>query len=348
MERGGREGKMGTVRIGISGWRYEPWRGIFYPESLAQRQELEYAARAFPSIEINGSFYSLQTPQSYAAWRDATPAGFVFSVKGPRYITHILRLKNIEKPLANFFASGLFELRDKLGPLLWQFPPSLRFDPGLFDRFLALLPRDTGAALRLARRRDPRMHGRSRLAIDSPRPLRHAVEIRHPTFAAPEFIELLRRHGVALVVADTAGKWPYLEDLTADFMYLRLHGDKELYASGYTEAALDRWAERIRAWSGGAEPRDAKRADTRAAPKMRSRDVYCYFDNDVKVRAPFDADRLMHKVGVPRTDPDFEFPHRRVLRNIRSAPPLPPFRWRRPGARKAGGPGAPQRATRNR
>ncbi len=326
-----------TVRIGISGWRYAPWRGIFYPPDLAQQRELEFASRAFPSIEINGSFYSLQTPRSYAAWRDATPARFVFSVKGPRYITHILRLKDIEKPLANFFASGIFELRDKLGPILWQFPPSLRYDPGRFERFLASLPRDTDAALRLARRRDPRMHGRSRLAIDRPRPLRHAVEIRHAGFAAPPFIEQLRRHRVALVVADTAGKWPYLEDVTADFVYLRLHGDRELYASGYTEAALDRWAERIRAWSRGAEPRGAQRASTAPAKRAKSRDVYCYFDNDIKVRAPFDADRLMHKLGVARSDSSFEFPHRRVLKNIRPAPPLPPLRWRRPARRADGG-----------
>jgi uncharacterized protein YecE (DUF72 family) len=321
---------MGTIRIGISGWRYEPWREIFYPTGLAQHRELEYAARAFPSIEINGSFYSLQTPESYAAWYAATPASFVFSVKGGRYITHILRLKNVLKPLANFFASGIFELREKLGPILWQFPPQLPWDAARFEEFLALLPRDTEAALRLARRRDARMHGRSTLRIDESRPLRHAVEVRHPGFARPEFVAQLRRHRVALVVADTAGKWPYLEDVTADFMYLRLHGDKELYASGYTDAALDRWAERIRAWQRGHEPDDARRV---AGPaRRRSRDVFCYFDNDVKVRAPFDADRLMHKLGVRRTDPDFVFPSRRLLRQARPVVPLAPFRWRRPGA----------------
>jgi uncharacterized protein YecE (DUF72 family) len=173
------------------------------------------------------------------------------------------------------------------------------------------------------------MHGRACLKIDAVRPLRHAVEIRHASFATPEFIALLRRHGVALVLADTAGKWPYLEDVTADFMYLRLHGDKELYASGYTEAALDRWAERIRAWARGTEPRDAKRVDGPAG-KTRGRDVYCYFDNDVKVRAPFDADRLRAKLGIERHDTSFRFPHRRVLRNIRPVAPLPSFRWRRP------------------
>ena len=318
-----------AIRIGISGWRYEPWRQIFYPADLAQHRELEFASRAFASIEINGSFYSLQSPASWQAWYQATPADFQFSVKGPRYLTHILRLKNVLRPLANFFASGLFNLREKLGPVLWQFPPSLRYDADRFEEFLQLLPRDTEQALKLARRRDPRMHGRSVLRIDANRPLRYAFEIRHASFACAEFITQLRRHHVALVVADTAGKWPYLEDVTADLVYLRLHGDKELYASGYTEAALDRWADRIRAWSGGREPRDAQRAGG-AACVTKSRDVFCYFDNDVKVRAPFDADRLMQKLGLERGDPTFRFPHRRALKNIRPMTPLPPFRWRRP------------------
>jgi uncharacterized protein YecE (DUF72 family) len=317
-----------TLRIGISGWRYEPWRGIFYPPDLAQRRELEFAARAFSSVEINGSFYSLQSPASWACWRDDTPDDFVFSVKGPRYVTHILRLKNVLRPLANFFASGVLALGPKLGPILWQFPPFFRYDAQRFGEFFELLPRDTGAALRLARRRDARMHGRSHLRIDESRPLRHAIEIRHTSFITPEFIDQLRAHSIALVVADTAGKWPLLEDVTADFMYLRLHGDKQLYASGYTEAALDRWADRIRRWSVGDQPRDARRASETRPPARRSRDVYCYFDNDIKVRAPFDADRLMHKLGVVRGDDSFRFPSRAALRNIRPVAPLPPFRWR--------------------
>jgi uncharacterized protein YecE (DUF72 family) len=317
-----------TVRIGISGWRYEPWRGIFYPPGLAQRRELEYASRAFASIEINGSFYSLQTPRSYACWRDATPAGFMFSLKGPRYLTHILRLKNIERPMANFFASGVFELGAKLGPILWQFPPSLRYDPKVFGDFLRLLPRDTAAAQRLARRRDAHVRGRTRLAIDAVRPLRHAVEIRHETFASAEFIAQLREHSVALVVADTAGKWPLLEDITADFVYLRLHGDRELYASGYTDRALGHWADRISAWHAGREPRDVRRVAAPLRNGARRRDVFCYFDNDVKVRAPFDADRLMSKLALARTDENFVFPSRSVLKNIRPVTPLPRLRWR--------------------
>ena len=327
-----------TVRIGISGWRYQPWRKVFYPADLPQAQELAFASRAFNSIELNGSFYSLQTPKSYTAWHDATPRGFVFSVKGPRYITHILRLKDVEKPLANFFASGLLKLGAKLGPILWQFPPSLKYDPQRFADFFELLPRDTEEAARLARRREPRMSGRASLRSDTQHALRHAVEIRHDSFAAPEFIAQLRRHRVALVVADTAGKWPYLEDVTADFMYLRLHGDEELYASGYTEAALVRWADRIRAWSNGGAPPDAHIVGAVGRRRARSRDVYCYFDNDVKVRAPFDADRLMQNLQVRRADSTFEFPHRRALRNVRPVTPLPPFRWRRApraGVRKA-------------
>jgi uncharacterized protein YecE (DUF72 family) len=320
---------MSDIRIGISGWRYTPWRGVFYPAELAQHRELEFASRAFGSIEINGSFYSLQSPQSYRTWRDATPEGFLFSVKGPRYVTHILRLKNVRKPLANFFASGVLELQDKLGPMLWQFPPSLRYDEALFRDFLELLPRDTRQALTLARGREARMHGRASLRIDRPRVLRHAFEIRHESFACASFMRLLRTYNAALVVADTAGKWPLLENVTADFMYLRLHGDKELYASGYTDAALERWADRIRAWSQGREPRDARRAEGPPARRRRARDVYCYFDNDIKVRAPFDADRLMKLLGLER-ESGFRFPPRSALREARPPPPLPPRRWQFP------------------
>lgn len=291
---------MGRALIGISGWRYAPWRGVFYPEGLAQARELEYASHALPTIEINGSFYSLQRPQSYQAWYEQTPAGFVFSLKGPRFITHIKRLREIEKPLANFFASGVFNLREKLGPILWQLPPSLRYEPEVLENFLRLLPRDTEAALGLARCRDARMHGRARLAIDAKRRLRHALEIRNDSFLDPSFIALLRRCNVALVIADTAGKWPYREDITADFTYLRLHGDVKLYASGYSDKALTRWAARIDAWSEGSQPKDAQLISAKPPPARASREVYCYFDNDIKVRAPFDAASLRGKLAAPR------------------------------------------------
>ncbi|MCO2904472.1 DUF72 domain-containing protein [Pseudomonas aeruginosa] len=233
------------LRIGISGWRYAPWRGDFYPEGLRQKDELRFASRAVNSIEINGTFYALQTPERFRGWAEDTPEDFVFSVKAPRYITHVRRLREIDEPLANFFASGPLALRQRLGPFLWQFPPSMRFDRELFADFLARLPRD--------------------------------------------------EYRVALVVADTAGKWPLLGDVCADFLYLRLHGDKELYRSGYSEAALGQWQARIRAWAGGGQADDLRRAsqDAPATATATARDLYCYFDNDVKVRAPYDARRLL-------------------------------------------------------
>ena len=286
------------VRIGISGWRYEGWRGVFYPRGLAHQRELEYASRRFPTIEINGTFYSLQRPEHFQDWYEATPAGFTFAVKGSRFISHMKRLKDIEKPLANFLASGLFNLREKTGPFLWQLPPQFRFDAERLEEFFTLLPRDARSALALARRRDARVKGRCRLAIDCNRRLRHAIEIRHESFLDPAFVELLRKHDIALVVADTAGKWPFVEDVTADFVYVRLHGDEVLYASGYSDRALDLWAARIGAWSGGGEREGAQKISSRPPAPRASRDVYCYFDNDAKVKAPFDALRLMRKLGL--------------------------------------------------
>lgn len=293
---------MGSFYIGISGWRYEPWRGVFYPDDLRQEDELAYASRALTAIEINGSFYSLQKPDSYAAWYDATPKGFVFSCKGNRFITHTKRLNDIDGPLANVLASGVFKLREKLGPFLWQFPPNFKFDPERMEHFLSLLPHDTDAGLALARKHEPRMNGKVALEPGPKRKLRHAVEIRNASFIDEAFIALLRKYKVALVVADAAGKWPYFEDVTADFMYLRLHGEEELYASGYTDAALDRWAARIGAWSKGEQPEDAHLISARAAPKRKSRDIFCFFDNDIKVHAPFDARKLMARLGLPVGD----------------------------------------------
>ncbi len=289
---------LGSVRVGISGWRYEPWRGVFYPFGLRQRSELAFASRMLPSIEINGSFYSLQRPESYSAWHDETPPGFVFAVKGSRYITHMLKLRNVETPLANFFASGVLRLNAKLGPILWQFPPQLAFNEERFEAFFALLPRDSEGASRLARGHDKRVTGRTWLEVDTNRPLRHAVEIRHASFVDGRFVALLRRHRIALVVADTAGRWPLLEDLTADFVYLRLHGDKELYASGYSNAALDDWARRIEAWRRGTQVVDARLAARSNGRARARRDVYCYFDNDVKVHAPYDAAHLAARLEV--------------------------------------------------
>ena len=284
------------TRIGISGWRYAPWRGVFYPKDLTQKCELEFASRKFDTIEINGSFYSLQLPQSWQRWHDETPDDFVFAVKGPRYITHMRRLRDIEAPLANFFASGVLALRDKLGPILWQFPQHLAFDEERWAAFLALLPRDMAHARRLARGHNERVRATAIPRMKN-HPLRHAVEIRSETFRDERFVALLRRHRVALVVADTAGKWPLVEDVTADFMYLRLHGDKELYASGYSPGALDAWAARIDAWRHGGEPADARRISAKLPRRRARRDVYCYFDNDMKVHAPFDAESLRERLG---------------------------------------------------
>lgn len=288
----------GRIRIGISGWRYPPWRGVFYPQDLAQRRELEFAASRFPTVELNGSFYSLQRPKSWHDWDAQTPKDFVFAVKGSRFITHLLRLREIERPLANFFASGVLDLGAKLGPLLWQFPPNLVYHEAALASFIAQLPHDTHAALGLARGHDERVHQASVPASVPRRRLRHAFEVRHESFRNESLVALLRRNNISLVVADTAGKWPYLEDVTADFMYLRLHGDQQLYASGYSPRALGRWAKRILAWSRGAEPADAQRASPKLPRKRTARDVYCYFDNDVKVHAPFDALTLAKRVDA--------------------------------------------------
>jgi uncharacterized protein YecE (DUF72 family) len=272
------------LRIGISGWRYAPWRGVFYPRGLPQRRELEYAASKMNSIEINGSFYSLQRPESYQRWREETPDGFVFAVKGPRYITHMLRLRNARTALANFFASGVLALGDRLGPVLWQLPERLAFDEDQLAGFFAQLPRTTRAAAELARDHDDKVDGRSFPADDTTveledRPIRHALEARSPSFENPRLAPLLREHDIGLVVADTAKRWPMFEDVTSDFVYVRLHGAEELYVSGYTDEQLEHWAERVRGWA------------------AQGLDVYAYFDNDAKVHSPFDALGLSARLG---------------------------------------------------
>jgi uncharacterized protein YecE (DUF72 family) len=289
--------RAGEIRIGISGWKYKGWRGVFYPAKLPQKRELEFASREFSTIEINGSFYSLQRPESYTRWRDETPEDFVFSVKGSRYITHLRRLRDVKQPLANFFAQGLLALEGKLGPILWQFPPNFKFDREKFESFFKLLPRSTGSAARLAREHGEWMDERSFTGAGHDRPLRHCVEIRHESFVVPEFIDLLREHDIGLVAADTV-EWPLLMDVTSDFVYCRLHGSEQLYASGYTESALKQWAARISAWAQGGDSPDGRFAQPeRGAPPHQARDVYVYFDNDAKVRAPFDAKSLRELVA---------------------------------------------------
>ncbi|TDV08321.1 DUF72 domain-containing protein [Paraburkholderia caballeronis] len=289
-----------TIRIGISGWRYEGWRGVFYPPDLAQSRELAFASRAVSSIEINGTHYSLQTTTSFRAWHDATPDDFVFSVKGPRYLTHMLRFRDdtARPAVANFFASGVLALGPKLGPFLWQFPPTFRFDPERLERFAALLPADTQTAAALAKQHDARVK-QPWFDVHGNRKLRHAIEIRHASFCVPEFIAILRRHRIAFVISDAVADWPYAEDVTADFVYLRLHGTETLYGGAYSDPALDRWAARIDAWSSGGQPDDAVLISTTKAPARKRRDVFCYFDNDQKVKAPFDAQRLANRLTSP-------------------------------------------------
>ncbi|MGZ3448353.1 MAG: DUF72 domain-containing protein [Polyangiales bacterium] len=285
---------MGAVRIGISGFLYPNWRGTFYPASLPRDEELAYAADQFDSIEINGSFYSLLTPASYASFRERTPDDFVFSVKGSRFITHMKKLRGAKTALANFFASGVLALEEKLGPILWQLPPNLGFDRDRLVAFFEALPRDTEEASRLARRHDSRLKARARFSYEENRPIRHAIEVRHPSFADPSFFAMLEEHDVAFCVADTAGRFPELEAATTDFVYVRLHGDVELYKSGYSARALDAWAAKVKAW-------------------RRAHDVFVYFDNDARVHAPFDAMALRQRVKVsPR-------PRRRAARGSRSS-----------------------------
>jgi uncharacterized protein YecE (DUF72 family) len=291
---------VGDVRIGISGWTYPPWRGVFYPPDLPHRRELEFAASRMNSVEINGSFYSLQRPSSYRSWFEQTPDNFVFAVKGGRFITHMKKLAGVDTPLANFFGSGVLALEYKLGPLLWQLPPMLGFDPDRLAAFFERLPRTTGEAAGLAERHDGRLRHGAVTTTSVDRPLRHALEIRHGSYVTPAFVELLRAHDVALVVADTAGKWPFLEDLTSNFVYVRLHGSQELYVSGYDDQGLDWWAARVRAWASGGSSSDAHTVGSPVDPRPDGRDVYVYFDNDVKVRAPFDAMGLAARVGATR------------------------------------------------
>jgi len=277
----------GRTFVGISGYDYKPWRGRFYPDDLPARRWLEYASRRFNSVELNGTFYSLKSPAVFERWVSEVPdQGFVFAVKGGRFITHNLKLRNAEASLGNFFASGVLALGEKTGPFLWQLPGTYRFDAERLDGFMRLLPRNAREAEAVARGHDHRLSRGALLEAAAPVDFRHAFEVRHPTYFHEEFYALLREHGCAFVIADTAGKFPYAEEVTADFVYVRLHGSEELYASGYTDAELDWWADKIRKWR---------------APAGGARDVYVYFDNDAKVHAPFDAGRLADRVAVPAT-----------------------------------------------
>lgn len=274
----------GRAFIGTSGWLYPRWRGDFYPRGLPHRRELAYIAERMPSVEVNGTFYSLTRPSTCAAWRAAVPEGFTFAIKGSRFITHMLKLRRFETPLANFFSSGLLRLGRMLGPILWQLPPQLPFDEERARRFFEAVPRDMAAAERWARRHDARTTGRAALTAPDggQQPLRHAVEIRHASWLTDAALTTLRALDVALVAADTAGKHPLSFERTAGFAYVRLHGATSLYASRYEDDELAPWAARIAAWNGAGD------------------DVYVYFDNDAQGHAPHDAVRLLAAVKAQR------------------------------------------------
>jgi uncharacterized protein YecE (DUF72 family) len=275
------------IRIGTSGWNYSHWRNRFYPKGLAHRLELEYLAGRFNTVEINGSFYSLQRPSSYRLWRASTPDGFTFAVKGGRFITHNKKLLEVRLPLANFLSSGPLALGDKLGPFLWQLPPVLRFLPERTEEFFALLPGTVGQAADLAAEHDDRIPARFKQdavvtsdELPADHRLRHAVEVRHASFVCDEFFDLCRRFGIAVVTADSAGLFPLIERRTAEFAYVRLHGSQQLYASAYTDDEIDRWAAKIETWC--------------TEPDLEA--IYVYFDNDFESNAGYDALRLVARL----------------------------------------------------
>lgn len=279
----------GRAWIGISGYDYKPWRGGFYPDDVPARRWLEYASRRFNSIELNGTFYSLKSPAVFERWLEEVPArDFEFAVKGGRFITHNLKLRNVESALGNFFASGVLALGKRTGPFLWQLPATYRFDAERLDSFIRQLPRTSREAEDVARQHDDRLRRGALIdAVASVR-YRHAFEVRHSSYFHEEFYGLLRAHRCAFVVADTAGKFPYAEQVTADFVYVRLHGSQQLYVSGYTDEELNGWAQRVNSWRGVAGG---------------AHDVYVYFDNDAKVHAPYDALRLAERLGAgPRVE----------------------------------------------
>ena len=258
-------------------------------------------------------------PETYQGWYEETPPGFVFAVKGGRFITHLKRLKDVAVPLANFFASGLLRLREKLGPILWQLPPQQVFDAPKVRAFFELLPRTTGQAAKLARRHDQRLTGRSETRAATDQPVRHALEIRHPSFVQPAFVELLREYGIAACVADTAGLFPCIWDVSSDFVYVRLHGSSELYTSGYAPRELSKWATCIETWRGGGSVIGSRLIAPE--PRAQPRDVYVYFDNDVKVRAPFDAANLERVLNGQRM--------RRLPTSLRDVTETPFSDWSR-------------------
>ncbi len=290
---------MGKIFVGMSGWTFDGWKGDFYPKGLSQKKELGFASRKVNSIELNGTFYSLQKPNTFQKWYDETPEDFVFAVKAPQYITHIRRLKEVEEPLANFFASGLLCLKEKMGQLLWQFPPNVMLKDDRFEKFLELLPHNSKDAAKLAKKHGPKVKGRAYTKADSDLKVRHAFEFRHPSFQNPDFIELLRKHGVAVVFAHSGLKSPYNEDLTADFIYARMHGQEKQFKKGYDKDTLAWWADRVALWTTGKQPTDAQ-CVTDTKPKASKRDAFIYFDDEAKEYAPFNAMDLARRFEIKK------------------------------------------------
>jgi uncharacterized protein YecE (DUF72 family) len=295
---------MKQIRVGFSGWNYGPWRGSFYPKGLVQKRELEFASRQVNSIEINGTFYSLQRPETFQNWYNQVPDDFIFAVKGGQYITHVLRLKKAEQALANFFASGLLCLKQKLGPILWQFPPNVMLKDNRFEKFIRLLPHDTHRASELASRHGAKVQGRAWTEAKGLHRVRHAFEFRHPSFQNPDFIAMMRENNIAIVFVDSGKKSPIIEDVTSDFIYVRLHGEDKRYAKGYTKDAISRWAKRIQSWSIGKQPQDAQ-CFLEKKPKLMKRDAFIYFGTEAKERSPFDALHLSQRLKLSVTSEPF-------------------------------------------
>lgn len=263
--------KAGQIRIGIGGWTFAPWRGVFYPEKLTQAKELGYAASKLTSIEINGTYYGSQKPESFRKWAREVPDDFVFSLKGPRFATNRRVLAEAGDSVKRFYDSGVLELGDKLGPVLWQFAPTKKFDEADFGAFLELLPQE----------------------IDG-RKLRHVVEVRHDSFCVPDFIALLRKFKTPVVFSEHA-TFPAIADVTGDFVYLRLQKGEDSIKTAYPPKALDAWAKRFETWASGAEPTDLPRVDD-SKPKKTPRDVFAYVIHEAKVRAPAGAMALIERL----------------------------------------------------
>ena len=285
---------MGKIRIGTSGWDYDEWRGSFYPEELPHRRELEYLGERFGTVEVNGTFYALSRPGSFRQWYEAMPPEGVLAIKGSRFITHNKKLNDVEVALANFLASGVLELKDKLGPILWQLPDNIAVAPSRIDRFLGLLPHDSDSAAAVAARHDDRVP-EGAVSVEHNHRMRHVLEVRHQDHLTAQVARIARSHGVALAFSHSS-QWRYIEEITAGFVYLRLHGPGEIYASRYGEKQLRWWADRIRRWRAGGQPAGATRLTDTLPPERTERDVYVYFDNTAAGHAPREATRLIEMI----------------------------------------------------